>query len=300
MPCDSPQRLRCRGMELGMRFAVVFASVSLALVLTACSGDGKGQSYVGESEEIGHVHGVDVDPRSEWLYVATHGGLLRARPDDTRLELVGESRQDFMGFSTTDAGRFVASGHPAAAERGQPHQLGLIESEDEGQSWTALSLYGQVDFHALEASGPTLYGVDATRGRMLFSANGGRRWSGRETPAVPLSLAIDPANSRRVIIATEVGLYLSADEARSWRRVSRDRTGLVSWPSPRRIHLLGADGTVEVSSDAGRRWTTSGVVTGGRPTAFDAEKDAIYVALEDGSILRSTDGGRGWEMRARP
>jgi photosystem II stability/assembly factor-like uncharacterized protein len=247
-----------------------------------------------------HVHGLDVDPTDGSLYVATHSGLLRADSDEDVLQPVGQSRQDLMGFSIAAAGRFLGSGHPDPRTEGMPHQLGLIESKDKGLTWRGHSLYGQVDFHVLEAAGTRLYGVDAATGRMLFSNDGGRRWAERATPAQALSLAVDPQHPRRLVVATEYGLYRSTDEGRSWRHVKSDRTGLVSWAAPRALYLLGADGTLERSSDVGGRWRPRGVISGGLPAAFEAEPDGLYVALEDGSVLRSTDGGASWTARANP
>jgi hypothetical protein len=39
---------------------------------------------------------------------------------------------------------------------------------------------------------------------------------------------------------------------------------------------------------------------GGEPAAFEAEDDGLYVALHDGTVKRSTNGGRSWTVRSRP
>jgi hypothetical protein len=53
------------------------------------------------------------------------------------------------------------------------------------------------------------------------------------------------------------------------------------------------------SDDGGRTWTATGPI-GGQPAAFEAEADGLYVALHDGTVKRSTDGGRSWAIRSRP
>ena len=40
---------------------------------------------------------------------------------------------------------------------------------------------------------------------------------------------------------------------------------------------------------------------GGEPAAFLAHTDdELYAALHDGTIKRSTDGGKSWEVRSTP
>jgi hypothetical protein len=56
---------------------------------------------------------------------------------------------------------------------------------------------------------------------------------------------------------------------------------------------------VRHSGDAGRNWRTRGTV-GGQPAAFISHGSDLYVALHDGTVRRSTDGGRSWTLRAAP
>ncbi|MGH2744853.1 MAG: hypothetical protein ACRDN8_20690 [Thermoleophilaceae bacterium] len=59
------------------------------------------------------------------------------------------------------------------------------------------------------------------------------------------------------------------------------------------------DGSVARSGDGGRSWEQTGKA-GGRPAAFDSAGHELYVALHDGTIKRSVDGGGRWRVRARP
>jgi hypothetical protein len=54
-----------------------------------------------------------------------------------------------------------------------------------------------------------------------------------------------------------------------------------------------------MTSVDGKRWRRIGEV-GGQPAAFEAEAEFLYVALHDGTIKRSRDGGRTWVVRSRP
>jgi photosystem II stability/assembly factor-like uncharacterized protein len=59
-------------------------------------------------------------------------------------------------------------------------------------------------------------------------------------------------------------------------------------------------GEVFRSPDAGRRVDLRGRI-GGQPAALLAQgPDDLYVALHDGTIKRSTDGGATWTVRSTP
>jgi hypothetical protein len=66
------------------------------------------------------------------------------------------------------------------------------------------------------------------------------------------------------------------------------------------LYLIRADGGVNVSRDSGKGWREVGEI-GSRPAAFEAEgPNDLYAALHDGTVQRSTDGGKSWEVRSRP
>ena len=58
-------------------------------------------------------------------------------------------------------------------------------------------------------------------------------------------------------------------------------------------------GLVLVSGDAGVRWKQVGEI-GGEPAALMARGRELYVALHDGTIKRSADGGASWIVRSTP
>jgi photosystem II stability/assembly factor-like uncharacterized protein len=252
-----------------------------------------------EHHELLHVHGLGVDPDDDALYVATHSGLYRAADGDQRLRLVGESEQDLMGFTLARTDRYLASGHPAPDDTDQPALLGLIESRDRGRRWTPVSLYGRADFHALEAAGERVYGFDASRGRLMVSADSGRRWAERRPPAAVYSLAVSPRDPATVVASTERGAFMSTAAGRNWRPLDDGAAGLLAWPRLRRLYLVTGDGDLRVSVNGGRTWLSMGNV-GGEPVAFEARDDELYVAFSDGRVRFSTDMGHTWSLRAGP
>jgi hypothetical protein len=249
-----------------------------------------------------HVHGLGVNPADGALLIATHTGLFRTPEGETTAQRVTDRRQDTMGFMVVGPDRFLGSGHPDVREmrtKDLPPHLGLIESTDAGESWEPVSLLGQADFHVLRSAGGHVYGFDATSERLLVSRDGGVSWSGRALPGRrPLfDLAAHPENVRRVVATTELGLFESRNEGRTWRLLDRV-VGLLDWPTGEHLYLVTGTGEVRTSADGGRTWRQVGTLAE-EPAAFLAiSADELYVALHDGTVRVSTDGGASWFDRS--
>jgi hypothetical protein len=249
-----------------------------------------------------HVHGLGINPADGALIIATHTGTYRVPHGEQVVARVGNSRQDTMGFTVVGPNRFLGSGHPdpvAMREQGLPPHLGLIESTDAGRTWTPVSLLGEADFHILRSYGQRVYGFDSTNGRLLASNDGGRTWSRRPLPGPLVDLAAHPQRLSHLVAVTERGLIASMDAGRSWRALGGG-IGLLAWPAADRLLLVDGAGRVHVSDNQGKRWRPKGDI-GGQPAAFLAQTTyELYVALHDGTVKGSTDGGESWEVRSAP
>ncbi|MBA3328873.1 MAG: exo-alpha-sialidase [Solirubrobacterales bacterium] len=279
--------------------------LTAAVLFAACGGD---DATIGSPDPgnerpaaagLEHVHGLGINPRDDALIIATHTGLFRAGKSETRARAYGDSRQDVMGFSILGPDRFIGSGHPDPRDTSSPPNLGLIRSRDGGRSFEPVSLRGEADFHVLESRGEQVYGFDGTQARLMVSRDGGRRWTQRTPPAAMLALAIDPTDGARIVAATAAGLRSSSDEGRTWKPLAPALIGLLAWPGAERLYLLDGAGGVQLSTDRGRSFRSVGSV-GGQPAAFMASGDELYAALHDGTVKRSADGGRTWQVRATP
>ena len=250
-----------------------------------------------------HVHGLGINPKDGSLFIATHTGLWRTPPGETRAKRVSDHQQDTMGFTIIGSDRFLGSGHPDQRqfrEEGLPPLLGLIESTDGGESWEPISLLGEADFHVLRSKGRRVYGFDATNERLMLSSDAGRTWRQHRPPAPLFDMAVSPSDGSRLIASGDAGLWTSSDEGRTWVAARGERTGLLAWPRPRRLYLATPSGQVYVSADGGSRWASVGDVEG-EPAAFLAQTAReLYVALHDGTVKRSGDGGRTWALRSAP
>lgn len=167
-----------------------------------------------------HIHGLAFD-RADSLnvLVATHHGLMKAAPDGA-VTPVSDSQDDFMGFTPhpTDATILFASGHPKGGGN-----LGFIKSDDSGKSWQQIApgVDGPVDFHQLTVSPSNPDVLYGSYGAIQASRDGGKSWAiAGDAPAKLIDLAVSPANPEIVYAATEDGLLVSRDGARSWQQLA--------------------------------------------------------------------------------
>ena len=165
-----------------------------------------------------HVHGLGVDPGDGVLYAATHSGLFRV-PEQGKAQRVANRAQDTMGFSIVGPGKFIGSGHPDFREDDvRPPLLGLIESDDRGETWDRISLHGEADFHALHAAHGNVYGYDSTSQTFMVSRDR-KEWDRRSK--LPMAdFAVDP---ERIAATTPQVPQVSADGGRAWSPVAGAR-----------------------------------------------------------------------------
>ncbi|MCW4386545.1 hypothetical protein OH146_12250 [Salinibacterium sp. SYSU T00001] len=249
-----------------------------------------------------HIHGLEVDPESGALLVATHGGIfqLTEAADGTELSgPLGGLDIDAMGF-TLNNGVAYASGHPGPGTPdtfGSPH-LGLIRSPDLGRSWVNVSLTGTTDFHDLTISlghHKRIYGLDSSSGTVR-KTDDGQTWTDGATLAARDILAPDE-NPDLLYATTEDGLSVSTDGAESF----------ILDPLAPRLYLIASggddwlvgidvDGTLWYQPLEGGPWSQGGV-TDGVPQAMtvDAANGRVIIA-DDRGIVATDDYGDTWEV----
>jgi photosystem II stability/assembly factor-like uncharacterized protein len=289
--------LRRRVRARGPRRLVLLLAVATAALVTAvgCGGEGSDEAIPETARDAGpvHVHGLGVNPGDSALYVATHTGLFRIERGSDRLERVGDSSHDMMGFAVAGRDRFLVSGHPDLRDE-LPSLLGLMESTDAGRSWRSVSLLGEADFHALRVSGPRVVGYDASQGRLMTSTDAGRTWHEERPPAPLADVVVHPGRPSHLVAAAEAGLVGSRDGGTTWSPLGGASAIALAWPRDDRLYAWGPDGEVRVSRDAGGSWSRAGDV-GGEPAAVAAlDARRLVVALHDGGLASSADGGRTW------
>lgn len=249
------------------------------------------------------VHALAVDPeRPNVLYVATHGGLIRA-VDDANWARVGAVRDDLMGFSVhpSNASVMWSSGHPPLGGN-----LGLRKSTDGGFSWTRIGLEN-VDCHAIAVSpvNPDHLWCDYSR-RLYRSTDGGHAWR-RVEEAVPAvtALAGGRESADTLYAAGSGGILRSDDGGARWTPLTTAPAAAVA-QDPRDASTLYAATPrgVERSTDGGVTWTTldlgEGVGQVGYVTVSPHDSRVVYAATYQTGIHKSEDGGESWRVVRAP
>lgn len=279
--------------RLAARTLLAVAGTSVAsLVLAACGGDSSGTGTAADASDssdssgmLSHVHGLGVDPADGRVYVATHNGVYTVAKGG-KPKLVGDSRDDFMGFTVTGENTFVASGH--GAEGGdRPGNVGLIESKDAGRTWTSRSLSGEADFHSLDSARGTVYGYEGGRVRVSSDL---KSWDDRATLDA-LDLAVSPAGDR-LLATTADGVVASSDGGRTFGKGAGPVQAFLSWPAEKSLFGIGTSGELSSSADGGTSWKELTTVPGGQPQALSAVNADHVLAATTTGVYESRDGGR--------
>lgn len=275
----------------------------LPLLLGACTG-GNPVAYFKAS----HVHGLAVDRGANRVYLATHDGLF-ALQNDTELQQVGSSRDDFMGFSPhpTDPNVLLSSGHP---KRGG--NIGFQRSDNKGETWKKISNgnpSGPADFHAMmvhPANPDHIYGWFKLR--VHRSLDGGKIWEvlPNQPPEV-LSFAGDPRNENVLYLGTIGDLLMSADRGETWTSIGEKVKSDVVFDievdaTTGSLYLATRDqGILRVSRglEGGMFTKAMGKLPEGdvpQYLALDPKNpDTMFVFSKAHTLYKSTDGGRTWQ-----
>ncbi len=193
-----------------------------------------------------HVHAIERAGPAGGILLATHDGLWVQ--DGNKLRRLGP-QIDLMGFAVLDESTYRASGHAGPdVALGEP--VGLIETNDAGQTWSALSRTGESDFHLLDVNDTITVGFDGT----LRSSADGQTWQDRQTPQDLIDMALRPGG-QDLLASTASGIQHSPDEGSSWDPVpSAPPIVLLDWADKDTVVGITDTGAVHVSPDGGATW----------------------------------------------
>jgi hypothetical protein len=241
--------------------------------------------------------------------LTTNRGFWRVRKGEKPQKLRGVVKDKagtapvgtFLEVDRVGPHELVGSGHPDDASKLPPY-LGYIRSTDNGKTWRIVSRLGEADLHQIRRLNGKIFAFDAVLGAILVSTDDGKTWSERFTPRqLILDFVVDPKDEKHMIASSADTLYRSTDGGNGWRPVDQVPAARMAWP-PGGDTVIRADkdGTFWVSEDGGDTWQQRGKIDGEPYKVVAKSADDVYVALSDGTILETKDGGRSFEDRFRP
>jgi photosystem II stability/assembly factor-like uncharacterized protein len=115
-----------------------------------------------------------------------------------------------------------------------------------------------------------------------------------------IDFEVSPDDPDTIVAATENRLVRSTDGAKHWRPIDEGTGIRLAWPAADALYRALEDGTIERSRDGGGTWSRVGKVPG-EPYRFKARgAEELDLALSDGTIVSTGDGGRTWKTAFRP
>jgi hypothetical protein len=255
------------------------------------------------------VNDLDVDPKTSDFLLTTNRGFWRISPDGKKVEQMkskvsadgqGAPIGTFLSFTVAGPDLLYGSGHPDT-QQPLPQYLGFLRSEDGGQNWISVARLGEADLHKLIVRDKRIYAFDAVLGAMLITEDGGRTWTERFTPrGLVIDFVVDPEDPKYLVAATEDQLYKTEDEGQGWRPLDPGEGFRLAWPAPGKLYRAEKDGTIRLSADKGASWEEVGKVEGEPYKFHEVGPDELLLALSDGSIVETKDGGKTWSARFKP
>jgi len=248
------------------------------------------------------IGSIAVDPKDGTVVLGTGLGLFRLEKGAKEAKRVTGELQGPDGSGSVSSnlvvryagpGELLASGHPEGSG-GLPENLGIIRSRDAGATWEPVIEMGVSDYHILQSTGKRVVGVKADATDIQVSPDVTAGFEPRTPPDVPLDVAYDPQDPKRMVVATKQGTFTSTNEGSSWRARDAIATEQLAWLKSDVLYRGDPGGIIKLSADGGESWKDVGSV--GMPInelAVDAG-GALYASVAGGEVRHSTDGGKTW------
>lgn len=215
------------GLKWASMASILFVMISGFVMLKQGDPSAPGQPRLLKQTSLNHGHGMSYSSDGQKLFFAVHDGL-RIYENGVWKQPAGENH-DYMGFSMVDEG-FYSSGHPAPNSR-KKNPFGIVKSTDDGKSFKALSLYGEVDFHGMSVGyySHTIYVINQAPNSLMdapglfVSTDQTASWKIGKLAGIedqPQALAVHPREEGTVALGTAIGVYLSKDFGNTFKKIS--------------------------------------------------------------------------------
>jgi photosystem II stability/assembly factor-like uncharacterized protein len=262
------------------------------------------------------------------LFACVWNGRLLAQQDTLYMSVLN-SRKHRLGaldnptvglFVSTDAGTtwkhrgwtgYIRTFYTEAGSDGMIWSAcgnGVFRSSDHGATWRITTGWEitevlKVKVDPLKPSvvyAATAYGVFKTQ-------DNGESWKEQNVgflkPFVS-DIVIDRTNTRRILAASEDGVYMSTNAGAGWKLTGLRGKGvrtLRQHPSHSKTFFAGTeDDGLFLSSDGGKTWRQSNAgltqMTVYTIACDRSNANVIYLGTHGGGVYRSADGGKSWKQ----
>ena len=147
-----------------------------------------------------------------------------------------------------------------------------------------------------------MYAFDAVLGALADLQPTAARRSRSASPHSELIIdfEVDPDDPDHIIASSQRRIFRSTDGGKRWRPVQAGDGTRLAWPVADALYRADRDGSIEVSDNGGDSFAIVGKVAG-EPYKFKTlGARHLYLALSDGAILETSDGGKRWKDAFRP
>lgn len=276
---------------VGGAIAVAIAIAAVVVVSSGSSGDEAANTAVAGLPDTPDYHSLLVAAgQPESLALGTHDGIYESSDGGRSWRKTVLAGQDAMNLAAGVRRTVWTAGHDV-----------LARSEDGGLTWRNVQPGGlpHLDVHgfAVDPRDGVLWAALAGDG-LYRSRDGGASFElvTREVGAGVMALAVTE-DGRILAGDMQQGLMESSDEGRTWRRtLEAGLMGIAANPGdPKRIVATGPG--ILLSTDGGRSWrTVKAIEQGAGPVAWaPSTPDVGYVVGFDGTLYKTSDGGRQWK-----
>jgi photosystem II stability/assembly factor-like uncharacterized protein len=292
-----------------------------------------------------HPSALMVEPKNGGVFAGIHNGGLYFSADEG---VTWERRTSGLTIEHVFSLAYVEDKNGTAIYAGT-EPASLFRSRDNGISWEELPAISKVPgaekwsfpppphiahtkSMAFDPRDPAIFYASIEQGALLKTEDAGRSWREIESFIQPDDdlykdihrVVLLPSNPDRLYMLTGIGLYLSPDAGKTWKRITGPdfRIGypdqLILSPSDERVMLMSgarknpfawavshkAEGTVLRTRDGGQSWEEAnrGMSRTGRANveamaaAYYPSGYTVFSGTTDGEVYASENGGDDWSL----
>jgi len=260
----------------------IVAAVMISLALGSPHANASGESI----GTLSHIHVVRAF--GDQIILGTHEGLYQYLSEKS-VKRINPERFDVMGLAVSSRG-FFASGHPGPGSK-LKEPVGLLFTPKQGGKWQEVSLSGIVDFHTLETVGSEIYGADSGSGELMYSSNGGKSWTKRETNTF-IDIAPNPNRKASVVVIKNGKLYQSVDALKTVNEIKTPFiVESIDWNKDSLVATSGKD--LYQSKNSGKSWKK--LVSMSNTISSITQSDKLIAFVMGGAIYASKDAGKSFK-----